>query len=84
MGLKINHIIVLENKEEYIVLNETMYNGKKYFLSMGLNKRRQVVSSKVVILEEYVSGFDTYVSKVIDSELITILTRMFKAQTKIQ
>ena len=40
MGLKINHIIVLENKEEYIILNETMYNGKKYFLSMGLNKKR--------------------------------------------
>lgn len=83
MGLKINHIIVLENKEEYIVLNETMYNGKKYFLSMGLNKKREVIPNNVVILEEYVSGFDTYVSKVVDNELITVLTRMFKAQTKI-
>jgi len=82
MGLKINHIIVLENKEEYIVLNEAMYYGKKYFLAMGLDKRRQVVSSKVVILEEYVSGFDTYVSKVVDSELIVVLTRMFKAQAQ--
>ncbi|MCI9280958.1 MAG: hypothetical protein HFI49_01690 [Bacilli bacterium] len=83
MGLKINHIIVLENKEEYIILNETMYNGKKYFLSMGLNKKREVVTNKVVILEEYISGFDTYVSKVVDSELIAILTRMFKAQAKL-
>lgn len=83
MGLKINHIIVLENKEEYIVLNETMYNGKKYFLAMGLNRKREVISSKVVILEEYVSGFDTYVSKVTDNELTLILTRMFKAQTKL-
>jgi hypothetical protein len=57
-----------------------MYNGKKYFLAMGLNEKREVVSKKVVILEEYVSGFDTYVSKVVDGELITILTRMFKAQ----
>lgn len=80
MGLKINHIIVLENKEQYIVLNEAMYYGKKYFLAMGLNEKREVVPNNVVILEEYVSGFDTYVSKVIDSELITILTRMFKAQ----
>jgi hypothetical protein len=47
---------------------------------MGLNEKREVVSKKVVILEEYVSGFDTYVSKVVDGELITILTRMFKAQ----
>ena len=80
MGLKINHIIVLENKEQFIVLNEAMYYGKKYFLAMGLNEKREVVPNNVVILEEYVSGFDTYVSKVIDSELITISTRMFKAQ----
>ena len=83
MGLKINHIIVLENKEEYIILNEAMYYGKKYFLSMGLNKKREVISNNVVILEEFVSGFDTYVSKVVDNELITVLTRMFKAQTKL-
>lgn len=82
MGLKINNIIVLENKEQYIVLNEAMYYGKKYFLAMGLNEKREVISSNVVILEEYVSGFDTYVSKVIDNELLTILTRMFKAQVK--
>lgn len=83
MGLKINYIVVLENKEEYILLNETIYNGKKYFLSMGLNKKREVVPSKVVILEEFISGFDSYVSKVTDNELIGVLTRMFKAQTKL-
>lgn len=83
MGLKINHIIVLANKEEYIVLNEAIYYGKKYFLSMGLNKKREVVSNNVVILEEYVSGFDTYVSKVTDNELIAVLTRMFRAQDKL-
>lgn len=80
MGLKINYIIVLENKEQYIVLREAMYYGKKYFLAMGLDDNKQVISSKVVILEEHVSGFDTYVSKVVDGDLITVLTRMFKAQ----
>lgn len=80
MGLKINYIIVLENKEQYIVLREAMYYGKKYFLAMGLDDNKQVISSKVVILEEHVSGFDTYVSKVVDGELIPVLTRMFKAQ----
>ncbi len=80
MGLKVNHIIVLENKTEYIVLNETMYYGKKYFLAMKLNENREVIPSKVIILEEYVSGFDTYVSQVVDSELITVLTYAFKEQ----
>ena len=80
MGLKINTIIVLENSEQYIVLKEAMVHGKKYFLAMGLDENREVISSKVVILEEHVSGFDTYVSKVVDGELIPVLTRMFKAQ----
>ncbi len=80
MGLKINHIVVLENKEEYIILNEVMYEGKKFFLAMRLNEKREVISRNVIIFEEYISGFETYVAKVVDSELITILTRMFKAQ----
>ncbi len=80
MGLKINMIVVLENGEQYIILKEAMYYGKKYFLAMGLDENREVISSKVVILEEHVSGFDTYVSKVVDGNLITVLTRMFKAQ----
>jgi len=80
MGIKINHIIVLENNEEYIVIKETMYLGKKYFLAMALDKDRKVIADKVVILEEYVSGFESFVSKVNETELLTVLTRIFKAQ----
>ena len=47
---------------------------------MGLNEQREVISSKVVILEEHISGLEVYVSKVVDGDLITVLTRMFKAQ----
>ncbi len=80
MGLQINHIIVLENKEEYIILNEAMYYGRKYFLAMGLDAKREVIANKVVILEEYINGFDTYVSFVKNNELIAVLTEMFKSQ----
>lgn len=80
MGLKINNIIVLENEEQYILLKDTMYYGKKYFLGMGIDENMKVINSKVVIFEEHVSGYDTYVSKVAQKELITVLTRMFKAQ----
>ncbi len=80
MGLKINMILVLENDEQYITLKEAMLHGKKYFLAMGLNQNKQVLPDKIVILEEHVSGFDTYVSKVIQSELLMDLTRIFKAQ----
>ena len=81
MGLKVNMIIVLENDEQYITLKETMYNGKKYFLTMGLDQKREVIPSKIIIFEEHVSGYETYVSKVIDKSLITNLTELFKAQS---
>ena len=81
MGLKPNVIIVLENKEEYIVLNEAMYYGKKYFLGMKLNEKREVIPSNVVILEEIFDGIaTTYVEKVNDSNLMFILTQELKAQ----
>ncbi len=80
MGLKINHIIVLENNEEYIILKEAMKDGKKYFLGMRLDNSRKVIPDSIIILEEYVSGFDTYVRKVLESELITNLTEIFKSQ----
>ncbi len=81
--MKTNSIIVLENGEEYILLNEAMYYGKKYFLAMGLTNKREVDSKKIIIFEEYINGFETYVTKVSDSNIIAVLTRMFKAQVEI-
>ena len=80
MGLTTNTIIVLENKERYIILNQTMYTGKKYFLAMGIDENKELITSKVVILEEVVNGLDIFVEKVTDQELIKTLTRLFKAQ----
>jgi hypothetical protein len=80
MGLKTNTIITLENQEKYVILNETMYGGIKYFLAMGITDENTVISNKVKILEEIIDGTDTYVSPVTDNELIIILTRILKAQ----
>ena len=80
MGLKTNTIITLENKEKYVVLNETMYGGVKYFLVMGVTDNGDIVADKVKILEEVIDGNDVYVDPVTDNELIIILTRILKAQ----
>jgi len=80
MGLNTNTIIVLENKERYIILNQTMYTGKKYFLAMGIDENKELITNKVVILEEIVSGLDLFVEKVTNQETIKVLTRLFKAQ----
>ena len=80
MALKTNTIISLENNEKYVVLNETMYGGVKYFLVMGIDEKKEVVPSNVAIVEEIIDGQDIYVNRVKDPELIIILTRILKAQ----
>lgn len=80
MGLKTNTIISLENNEKYVVLNETMYGGIKYFLVMGVDENKNIIPSNVAIIEEIIDGDDTYVDRVRDPELIIILTRILKSQ----
>ena len=80
MSLRTNTIISLENNEKYVVLNETMYGGVKYFLVMGVDKNKDVIPTNVAIVEEIIDGNDTYVDRVRDPELIIILTRILKSQ----
>lgn len=80
MGLQINTIISLENNEKYVVLNETMYGGVKYFLVMGVDNEKNIIPSNVAIIEEIVDGQNIYVNRVKDPELIIILTRILKSQ----
>ena len=46
MGLKINTIITLANSEKYVLLNETMYGGIKYFLAMGVDENKEEVQEE--------------------------------------
>ncbi len=80
MSLRTNTIISLENNEKYVVLNETMYGGVKYFLVMGVDENKDIIPSNVAIVEEIIDGQDTYVDRVKDPELIIILTRILKSQ----
>ncbi len=80
MSLRTNTIISLENNEKYVVLNETMYGGNKYFLVMGVDDNKDVIPTNVAIVEEIIDGQDTYVDRVKDPELIIILTRILKSQ----
>lgn len=80
MGLRTNTIISLENNEKYVVLNETMYGGVKYFLVMGVDENKDIIPSNVAIVEEIIDGNDTFVDRVKDPELIIILTRILKSQ----
>jgi len=80
MGLKTNTIISLENQEKYVILNETMYGGIKYFLVMGVDANKDIIPTKVQIIEEVLDGNDIYVKTVTDPDMIVVLTRILKSQ----
>ena len=80
MKLELNTIVRLNNDEKYIILNQITEDNKDYFLTMGIIKDNEIDSSKVVILEELKDEDGYYVEKVIDSDLLLKLTRLFKDQ----
>ena len=80
MGLSINTIITLENSEKFVVLNETTYDGNRYFMVMGIDEEKQIIPDKVEILKEVIENQNIYIVKVTDQELMTKLTEMLKEQ----
>jgi hypothetical protein len=80
MKLELNTIARLNNDEKYIILNQITVDNKNYFLTMGIIKDNEIDSSKVVILEELQDEEGYFVEKVIDSDLLLKLTKLFKDQ----
>lgn len=80
MKIQINSIITLSNEEQYMVLNEASYENNRYFLVMGIDQNKEIISSKVAIFKEEIDQEDVYVSKVEDSKLIIELTKLLKSQ----
>jgi hypothetical protein len=80
MGLEVNTVVTLSDNNKYAVLNETMYQGNKYFLMVGLDEKKEFKSNEVAIFLEKVEGLDTYVEKVTEPELLLSLTKLLKEQ----
>lgn len=80
MKIKINTIITLENNEQYMVLNQTIYEGDKYYLVMGLDQNKEIIENNVAIFKEETEQDNVYIEKVEDSKLIIELTKKLKAE----
>lgn len=78
--IKVNTIITLDNLEQYVVLSEATYEGLKYFLMMGIDENKELISSKVSIMQEEIEDNITYVSKITDPLKMSILTKLLKEQ----
>lgn len=82
MNLEKDKIILLEDNTKYVITNQTEYNGKKYYLVMGVNSEETTITNEIAILESSESGDDIYVDKVTDPELIKILVPLLKDENK--
>jgi len=80
MNIRPNTIITLENNKRYVVLNETIWNNRHYFLVMEVAENKEVIPNNVAIFEEIKDLTDIFIEKVEDSELLVILTKQLKAQ----
>ena len=80
MGLNTNTIVTLENNEKYVVLNETTYEGNKYFMVMGIEDNKQIIPDRVAIFKEIIEGIDTFIVRVKDPDLLSKLTDILREQ----
>ncbi len=80
MKIRTNTIITLENNEQYMVLNQTEYEGFSYYLVMGLDQNKEIIENNVAIFKEEIDNNDVYIEKVEDSKLIIELTKKLKAE----
>lgn len=78
----INSIITLANNEEYMILNATNYDRRTYYLMMGLDNNKNIISNKVGIFETREENNKLYLRQVKDSELMIKLTDVFKNEIK--
>lgn len=78
MKLEKDKIILLDDNTKYVVTNNVNYNGKDYFLVMGVNDDETTITNEIAILEENKSGDDIYVDKVNDPDLIRTLVPLLK------
>ena len=78
----INSIVTLANNEEYMILNATNYDRRTYYLMMGLDNNKNIISNKVGIFETREENNKLYLRQVKDRELMIKLTDVFKNEIK--
>ncbi len=78
--LKVNTIIKLKNNDCYVILNEVEYESNTYFLVMGVDENKDVIPSKVLIINEVNRDDKTYIKIVTDQDLIIKITKKLKSE----
>ena len=76
--MKLETIVTLEDNGRYYIADETVLEGKKYFLANILNENDDL-SDKSVIFEEIIRDEEVFVDEVKDDKLASYLATIFTA-----
>lgn len=75
--MKVNNIILLEDNQKYLLLDETIYEDKKYFYAVKVTDDTLQPTEKYKFLEQKQDIENVYVSEVKDEEIISALLVIF-------
>jgi len=72
-------IITLDNNNDYLLLDETVLDNKKYFFAVGVSKENESPNNEYVLIEEVQHDGKIFAKKVMDEELSKLLLTIFTA-----
>lgn len=70
--MKVDEIIDLENGKSYLLLLDSVIDGAKFFLAVGLNEVEEP-NNDYIILKEITENNETYIQKVTDPVILSKL-----------
>lgn len=76
--MKVDEIIDLENGTSYLLLLDSMIDGVKYFLAVGLDESDEPTNDYIV-LKEIIEDNDTYIQKETDPVILSKLIQDYSA-----
>ena len=75
--MKVDDVIVLENKQKYCLLKETVLDNNRYFMAAEVDKNNNLNDKKLAFFKHIIDGDTNYVVRVKDDTLIYRLSEMF-------
>lgn len=76
--LEIDKVIVLENKEEYLILDKTEYNDKYYYYIAKLNDTRTDIENNFKLITIVEKDNNTVIEEVIGEDKLKEILPLFK------
>ena len=75
MENRINSVLELANGENYVVINQAIYQGKSYFLVAKTTDNQEDLTGEIKIVEEVMQNGMLGVKIVSDPKILELLTK---------